>query len=272
MKSDTSAAGIPDLLLERYALDEVSPAERAQIERRLGEDTNVRGRLEAIRRSDRDLRGGGFPVSLAKQVQGRAALDTRRGWRHPSTPRGATTRIRRWAVPLAVGVTAVVVVVVGSYWRGPQTDWSGERIKGLRPSLTVFRQTPGGSERLADAAIVRAGDVVRVAYQAAGQSYGVIVSIDGRGGVTVHLPPEGRDAVRLQAGDRVLLDHAYELDDAPRWECFYFVTAQRPFDVQPVVDAAKREAALHGTSPPPALPVSAGLEQSRFVLQKEQRP
>jgi hypothetical protein len=100
----------------------------------------------------------------------------------------------------------------------------------------------------------------------------VIVSIDGRGAVTVHLPPTGREAARLRPGNRVLLDQAYELDDAPRWECFYFVTAQVPFDGQPVFEAAKREAALRRDSPPSKLALPRGLDQSMFVLQKEPRP
>ena len=41
----------------------------------------------------------------------------------------------------------------------------------------------------------------------------------------------------------MLLDQAYELDDAPRWERFYFVTGDTPFAVAPIVDAARRAAA-----------------------------
>jgi hypothetical protein len=163
-------------------------------------------------------------------------------------------------------------VIIGSRTGGPRPDPTGERIKGLRPSLTMFRQTPQGSEALADGVVAREGDIVRLAYQAAGRSYGVILSIDGRGSVTVHLPATGREAARLRPGDKVLLDHAYELDDAPRWECFYFVTAQEPFDAQPVIEAAKREGALRRASPPAMLALSPGLEQSMFVLQKEPRP
>jgi hypothetical protein len=31
-----------------------------------------------------------------------------------------------------------------------------------------------------------------------------------------------------------------ELDDAPRWERFYFITGNAPFDVAPVLQAANR--------------------------------
>jgi len=272
MKSDSGKAAIPDLLLERYRLNEVSPAERTEIEHRLRDDETLRRRLDEIERSDEAIRAMDFTASLAAQLQGRAALNAAHDRPHPGANSGAARRVLRWALPLAVGVTAMVVVVIGSRTGSLRPGSTGERIKGLRPSLSVFRQTPQGSEALTDGVAARPGDVVRVAYQAAGQSYGVIVSIDGRGGVTMHLPATGREAARLRSGDRVLLDQAYKLDDAPRWECFYFVTAREPFDMQPVVEAAKREAALHRTSPPATLPLSRGLGQSTFVLRKEHRP
>jgi hypothetical protein len=272
MKSERTNAPIPDLLLERYRLNELSPAERAAVECRLDEDDTLRERLHGIERSDELIRESGFTASLAKHLRGHSMLDTTSSRANAEITR-ASQKVRQWALPVAVGVAIVLFVVLGSRTGGPKLDNStDERIKGLRPSLTMFRQTHHGSEALSDGVAARAGDVIRLAYQAAGRKYGVILSIDGRGGVTVHLPTGGRDAARLQPGDKVLLDHAYELDDAPRWECFYFVTAQEPFDAQPVIDAAKREGALRRDSEPPNLTLTPGLEQSTFVLSKEPRP
>ncbi len=298
MKPDSDERAVPELLLERYRLNEVSRSERAEIERRLREDAGLRARLAELERSDEALRASGFADALARRIQreaDRGAAIRPKADRGPGRVGSGLGRIvtgatgsgwfegaRRWALPAAIAVTALLVaVVVGSRGVGPHTgsapdpttrDSADERIKGLLPSLTVFRQTSHGSETLVDGAGARRGDVVRLAYQAAGQSFGVIVSIDGRGSVTLHLPPEGREAARLRPGARVLLDQAYELDDAPRWECFYFVTAEHPFDTQAVVDAAKREAEHLSASPPAKLSLSPGLEQSTFVLDKEHRP
>jgi len=93
----------------------------------------------------------------------------------------------------------------------------------------------------------------------------VIVSIDGRGSVTVHLPVHGDQAAALASGDTVLLDHAYQLDDAPRFERFHFVTAQAPFAVATVVDAARRAATTASAS---ELPLAASFEQASFLLRK----
>jgi hypothetical protein len=98
------------------------------------------------------------------------------------------------------------------------------------------------------------------------------VSIDGAGNVTMHLPPAGDRAAALKHETTVLLDQAYELDDAPRWERFYFVAGESPFDVAPVMQAARDAAAKISGLPPAGLALPRGLEQSGFTLQKESRP
>ena len=129
----------------------------------------------------------------------------------------------------------------------------------------MYRRTSGGSETLADGAVARQGDLVRVGYRSAGHAYGVIFSIDGRQTVTMHLPREGDRAAPLAREATVLLDRAYELDDASLWERFYFVAGDAPFDVAPIVAAARR-------APSAALALPRGLDQATFSLQKEARP
>ena len=95
----------------------------------------------------------------------------------------------------------------------------------------------------------------------------MIVSVDGRGVVTQHLPRDGAQAARLSAESQALLDVAYELDDAPRWERFYFVAGSAPFDTAPVIEAA-RTAASGVAGPPPALPLRMAVRQSSVLLIK----
>jgi hypothetical protein len=90
--------------------------------------------------------------------------------------------------------------------------------------------------------------------------------------VTRHLPERGETAARLEGGAVVLLAHAYELDDAPAWERFFFVTAEAPFDVAGVESALRRAAAARGRTAPESLPLPGGLELSTFLLTKEGRP
>jgi hypothetical protein len=108
-----------------------------------------------------------------------------------------------------------------------------------------------------------------VGYRAAGQAFGAIVSTDGNGSVTQHLPRSGRRAVSLEAGGTALLDFSYELDDAPRWERFYLVTGDEAFDLGPVRRAAQSVATAGSEARPPSLRLPGRLQQSVFSLTKE---
>ncbi len=262
---------VPEITLERYRLGELPAAETARVKARLEQDDGLRKRLLALDRSDEELRSAYRPDWLAARiVERRAAAAGARG----------STRWR-WPVALATTVAATAVLVIAVVVRG--TDRSGdprraaaspvtERIKGLGLGLELYRRTQVGSETLADGATARTGDLLRVGYHAAGHTYGLIISIDGRGAVTRHLPPSGERAAALQRDATVLLDHAYELDDAPLWERFYFIAGDSPFACAPVVDAARRAAAVRPSVPPAMLDLPPGLEQSTITVQKETRP
>ncbi|MGQ0508081.1 MAG: hypothetical protein ACT4TC_22510 [Myxococcaceae bacterium] len=131
-----------------------------------------------------------------------------------------------------------------------------ERAKGLRPSVSVYRQSPSGAELLNDGADVREGDLVQLSYAAGEARYGAILSVDGAGNVTQHLPEAGRQAVALGSG-AARLPSAYRLDAAPSFERFIFVTAEEPFDLQPVVSAVKDGQAI-----------SSKLQQTAITLRK----
>ncbi|HEY2431504.1 MAG TPA: hypothetical protein VGI12_02450 [Vicinamibacterales bacterium] len=237
---------IPDLLLERYALDELPPSARAALDREIAVNPSARAGLLAIARSDAEIWRRHTPAGLV----GVAAAPSR-------SARGIAL-----AIALATAVVTMLAVM-------PHLPSPTDRIKGSagdRPSLALYRRTPAGSERLADGDVARAGDLLRVGYQSAGRGYGVILSIDGRGAVTLHLPPAGAEAVPLAPVKMTLLDSAYELDEAPRIERFYFITGTRPFAVAAVLAAARAAATA-----PATLPLPPGLEQATFAVQKEGR-
>jgi hypothetical protein len=241
---------IPDVVLERYRLNELPDASARAVEAMLAADPELRARLDALDGSDEEILRAYPPRVFVRDV--------------PAAPRRG---VRRFAIAAAAVATAAIAIVA-SLPPAPPQEPDGVRIKGGHPSLAVYRRTAAGSERLADGAVARPGDLLRVGYVSAGRGYGVILSIDGRGAVTVHLPPSGGRAAPLTPGRTVLLDTAYELDDAPRVERFYFVTGTDPFAVAEIVSAAER-AAADGAAPPVTLPLPRGLEQATFAIQKE---
>ncbi len=270
MTREEATLRVPDLVLERYRLGELPRADVEALELRLRVDAEQRARLEALESSDAEIRRRYPPEWLAERIHRRlrsAARDARK--ERPA-------RAMHWPVPVALAAAATVLLVLAPRLVSPPqvepgarppVGESGDRIKGLAPSLQLVRKTPDGSEPLAHGAVARAGDVIRVGYRAAGRGFGVILSVDGRGTVTLHLPLRGDRAAPLDSGGTVLLDHAYELDDAPRFERFYFVTAATPFPVATVVGAARR-AGVEASE----LPLPKSLEQSTFLIQKGGRP
>jgi hypothetical protein len=267
---------VPDLVLERYRLGELPAAEQEALARRLDGEPELLRRLAALERSDEELRLRLEAARLADQLRSR--LEPRRaGARAAGVFPG-----RPWALPAGLLAAAAIAFAIAT--RTPATapplpapattPSEGIRLKGSRPTLSLFRKTAQGSETLADGDAARAGDVIRVGYRSFGRRYGVIVSLDGRGGVTRHLPEAGGAAAPLEGGDVVLLAHAYELDDAPAWERFFFVTADGPFEVAAVEEAARRaasEAARAAGAAPEGLALPKALEQSAFLLTKERR-
>lgn len=258
---------VPDLVLERYRLGEMTPEETTAFERRLHGNNELRQRLQALEVSDDEIRSRYPPSVLTAHVKerlGARARETNRTF-------GAGVFGPRWSTAVALVSVLALAVLVGLPLLGPG-DEPAERVKGLEPTLLLFRKTAEGSEQLPGGAITRAGDLIRVGYRAAGDTWGLILSVDGRGVVTRHLPREGTRAVLLSKESQVLLDAAYELDDAPRWECFYFITGSEPFDSTQAIDAAMRAATSGGGNPPPVLPLSMNVRQSSVLLIKEVVP
>jgi hypothetical protein len=262
----TSPHEVTDLLLERYALGEVSPDERQTIEAELKRSPETCARLDAIEDSNQEILAR-YPV--AKIVDD---IRTRAG-----PPRSV------WAPRLVVAVPALAMAAGLFVALMPaeeptavlSSDVEITRAKGLRPTLFVHRQTNGGSEKLGDGAAAAAHDLLQLSYVAAGRDRGAILSIDGRGTVTLHHPakPDG-DTTLLPAGEAAL-PHAYELDDAPTFERFFFVTApidtRSSLDAAAIVEAAERLARDLDRARAAPLALPNGYEQTSVWVAKSER-
>jgi hypothetical protein len=267
---DQNLRNVTDLALEQYRLNELSRAEAGRVQRLLVTEASLRERLAVLAQSDEDIAREYPPAWLASRIRARAA-----GRAQVVPPRRPVVW---WGWPLGLGtaILALLFTLPGSPI-SPRVSTivsttEDSRPKGARPALAVYRRTDRGSERMADGAIARAGDLLRLGYAPVAQAYGVILSVDGRGAVTRHLPANGARAALLGHERMNLLDAAYELDDAPGWERFYLVTANAAFDVEPIVAAARQLAARDRHHPPGLLPLGREFSQAMFLLQKEARP
>lgn len=245
---------VSEIMLERFVLDEL-PAEVAdRIDEAMKHDALLRERAMALA----TLQSASDSRWIAESIRQRLHQQQR-----PSRS------ILRWATPAAVAL--ILAAIVARPGDRPSTGAAmGERIKGPDAALSIYRQTPNGSEQLDEGTVAHQGDVIRIGYRVSDTAFGMIASVDGRGVVTLHHPAATPRATRLRGGEVVLLDQAYELDDAPKWERFYIITGTTEFDVAPIVDAIARSAATPAGGAP--LPLSSTLNQATFQLQKESRP
>lgn len=149
------------------------------------------------------------------------------------------------------------------------TSVAAVRDKGLFPHLFVVRKGPRALEWLTDGADVATGDRVQVGYVAAGHTRGVIVSIDGRGQVTVHHPPAPDLPPRLSPRGRQPLAFSFELDDARAFERFVFVAAaDDTLTPERVLAAARKVAARRSNAATARLPLPSAWHQSSVLLRK----
>ncbi len=243
-----------DWKLERFRLNELPDEEMRAIQKALDADPNLRARLKALDGTDREVHES-YPADwVAQQVARRLE-------------RREVPSISRFDPRFALAAVVLLAIVFSIFVPGPEAPptWDrkgmdGIRLKGVKPDLLLYRKRASEVEQLADSSVAYAGDLIQIFYRAAGKPFGVIVSVDGRGTVTRHLPASGTRAVRLIQGDPVSLDYSYELDDAPKWERFYFLTADASFDVRDVAQAAEGS--------PDSLRVGREIEQFAITLYK----
>jgi hypothetical protein len=256
---------VPDWQLELFRLGELPPDWMKSIARAAEEDEAVRKRLEAL---DRD--SATILAELPPRVAGariRARLEAPAARAFPRLPGWWEGLAAAFALAVVSGGAAVLPRAV-EIFSSRRPGLEETRLKGLRPRLFVFRQTEAGAEALEPGSRAGPDDVLQLAYQSAGHRYGAIVSIDGRGVTTRHLPERGGQASELVSGAPMALSTAYRLDEAPRFEVFYLVAADEPFGLA-VVEAAALKVSRTGKAVG-RLPLGERFSQYSVVIRKEQ--
>jgi hypothetical protein len=264
---------LPDLLLEQYALGELYGAEKARFEARLAADPGLRDRLEELRRSDEEILAACPPAEIAASIRRRmlVSAEAAGGGFRATADRRRFLRARSFAFPAAAAVLVLAGAVMA---RGLFLPARGEVVlaKGGAPGLLVYKKSASGPALLADGASASAGDLLQIKYAAGGAPYAAIVSLDGRGGVTWHLPSAGAQgeasglAPRIEEGGAALAS-AYELDDAPSFERFFILSSKEDFELS-LVSRALGDLARGSEPATGKLLLPAGIEYKSLLIRK----
>jgi hypothetical protein len=235
MKGD----GHPDFpvwKLERYLLGELPASEMERIDARRKTDSELAEWIEAVRAEHRDLAEMHPTGRVAGRIWNRLREDRAegRGLRAP-----AWLGPRVWVPAFGILLLSVLLPLNYASWNRRHAE-IGEgieetRIKGLEPSMYLYRKAGDSAQALKSGDRVRPGDLIQVYYEAAGRGYGAIYSVDRDGKVTWHLPDDGSHAVALGTG-RVPLQFAFELDSLAGFERFVFLASDKPFHPDSLLD------------------------------------
>lgn len=106
----------------------------------------------------------------------------------------------------------------------------GLRIKGLSARMEVWKKTGDSAVQMENLGEAREGDEIQLRYAVAEKCYGLLFSMDGNGTITMHMG-EGNRAIGLEPGKMTTLPFAYKLDNAPKFEKFFFLTSKDEFEL-----------------------------------------
>jgi hypothetical protein len=251
---------VPDLLIEKLLLDELPQTDKE----RLLADPEVRRRLQELEAENRRILAEYPPAEMAKAIRNCARWNDAPGAKGASRKRRRPVPAQRFVPALTFGL---LVLVAGVFLviRGQEAE---TRLKGGEAFLNVYMKTDAGGQLLTEGQRVSQGTTLQVGYVAGSSSYGVILSVDGRGVVTRHYPLSAVTGLELEGEGEVLLPFAYTLDDAPAFERFFFVVSEKPFAVETVLQAAEELSEEPEDAKNQDLDLPKGLEQSSILLLK----
>jgi hypothetical protein len=227
---------ISEYYLERYALGELPDKEAEEIGQLAAADPELQEALDNIEFSNREILEL-YPPSTVK-----ASLTIQL----TETPKKSFPLKRILAISSAAAVLLTIILVLpllkeksGIVYTNAEQDVT--LIKGIPrvdlsvTQLLVYRKIQDQVEILSDGDHAQAGDLLQLAYVAAEEPYGMIFSVDGRGLVTLHFPESTGESTKLELNKQFFLPNAIELDDAPGFERFFFLTSRSPIDVDAVL-------------------------------------
>ncbi|MFC2160473.1 hypothetical protein ACFLRX_02345 [Acidobacteriota bacterium] len=240
---------INEYYLERYALGELPEEEEKNILRLASNNPEIKAALDKIEQSNQNILSL-YPASNVLESlhslsnHGIDKKDNRRFFEmlfFPSSKRILTISSACTAVLLLFFFFILPNInrkpIINPYDVGQ--DFS--LVKGIssidltKTQLLVFRKNNDEIEVVDSGTLLNKGDILQLAYVAADNPYGIILSIDGRGTLTLHFPEEKNESTELILNKRSLLPHAMELDDAPHFERFFFITSKNKINVEDVL-------------------------------------
>ena len=240
-----------DYYLERFLLGELPEEESVEIQKMIADDSALQTKIEDIESSNQEILARYLPSNVRAQIENR--MEETLNFPLLNRLMNQFFSMRRIIYISSALITVVLLFVliqpggkdkIGAFPFDPASDVS--LVKGFSEidfsstQLLVFRKSQDSVDILHDGNRAKAGDLLQLAYIAAHKKYGTILSLDARGNITLHFPSRLSDPTELETNKKAFLPNAIELDDAPDFERFLFITSDSPIDVAHVLRQAKK--------------------------------
>lgn len=272
---------IPDWVLERFLLRELPGVKMQEIEQQLAADPGLQRQVANLQHSNAEILAKNPSESIVQEIYQR--LDQEHDKRNIGLkPRRVLLRRLIFATPaLALAVILMIIYLPGDKDRSqislgrPGQDTT--RVKGTqgvdlsKTHMLLFRKENDTVAELHSGDMAGNGDLVQLAYVAAEEKYGMIFSIDGNGVVTLHFPNTKYESTQLEREKKINLPNAYELDAAPEFERFFFVTSDSSINVGEILSQAELLAQEPSRAQTELLELGLVLQQSSILLVKEEK-
>jgi hypothetical protein len=238
---------IPDWKLERYLTGDLPDSEMREIREMEATDEIFAGRVKMMREDNRAILKKMPFERLSERLD---AMPTRfgnglKGAGSNGAGNGVSFTLVKFATAAAL-VLAVVTVALFSQREvvSPATDGGaqvmdvamvdfqdeGTRIKGLEARIEVWKKTADSAVQMSNLDEAREGDEIQLRYSVPEKCFGMLLSMDGNGALTMHMGSENH-AVELAPGEMTTLPFAYKLDNAPKFEKFFLLTSRNMFSI-----------------------------------------
>ena len=229
---------IPDWKLEKYLTGDLPAEEMHEIREMEATDEIFAGRVKMLREDNAAI----LKKLPFEKLSEKIAMMPGRS----NAGAGNTVRVNFKLVKLAAAAALVLAVVTVALFSQrslseqntqvmevAMADASGDdgvRIKGLSARMEVWKKTGDSAVQMENLGEAREGDEIQLRYAVAEKCYGLLFSMDGNGTITMHMGHENR-AVELEPGKMTTLPFAYKMDNAPKFEKFFFLTSKNEFEL-----------------------------------------
>ena len=251
---------IPDWKLERYLTGDLPAEEMREIRDMEATDEVFAGRVKLLREDN---------AAILKKLPFEKLSEKISAMPGRSNGAGNTVRVNFTLVKFAAAAALVLAVVTVALFSQrditvPAQSANGTmdvamvtdvenamgdtRIKGLDARMEVWKKIGDSAVQMSNLDEAREGDAIQLRYSVPEKCFGLLFSMDGNGTLTMHMA-EGNKAIALEPGKMTTLPFAYKLDNAPKFEKFFFLTSRDNFELDVAdVDAILKRSDINKVS------------------------